>query len=217
MNICLIPARSGSKRIKNKNIKMFHGKPIIAYAINNAKKSKLFDKIIVSTDSSKIAKLSKKYGAEIPFLRPKKLSNDKAVDKSVLAHFLKNFTIKPKFLCYLYPTTPLLKTKTLVNCYKELKKKNYYQIFTISRYYPNFQKSFEKKKNNELKIYNHKSKKVLPIKFFDAGQCYWYNFSKKKIIKKSLGYEVSKSESIDINTLKDLKLAKKIYAYKIKN
>ena len=72
MKICLIPARSGSKRIKNKNIKMFHGKPIIAYAIDNAIKSKLFDKIIVSTDSSKIAKLSKKYGAEIPFLRPKK-------------------------------------------------------------------------------------------------------------------------------------------------
>ena len=73
MNICLIPARYGSKRLKRKNIKLFYGKPLIGYAIRNAKKSKLFDKIIVSTDSKIIAKISKKYGAEIPFMRPKKI------------------------------------------------------------------------------------------------------------------------------------------------
>ena len=68
MKICLIPARSGSKRIKNKNIKNFFGKPLIAFAIQLAIKSKLFDKVIVSTDSNKIAKISKKYGATVPFL-----------------------------------------------------------------------------------------------------------------------------------------------------
>ena len=87
MNICLIPARIGSKRIKKKNIKKFYGKPLISYAILNAKKSKLFKKIIVSTDSKSIARIAIRYGAEVPFLRPKKFSNDKATDIEVRKHF----------------------------------------------------------------------------------------------------------------------------------
>ena len=69
MNIAIIPARSGSKRIKNKNIKKFHGKPIIAWSILEALKAKVFDKVIVSTDSEKIAKIARNYGAVTPFLR----------------------------------------------------------------------------------------------------------------------------------------------------
>ena len=88
MNICLIPARIGSKRIKNKNIKIFHGKPLISYAIVNAKKSKLFKKIIVPTDSKIISSIAKKNGAEVPFLRPKKYSHDKATDEQVRRHFI---------------------------------------------------------------------------------------------------------------------------------
>jgi len=77
MNIAIIPARSGSKRILNKNTKLFFGFPIIYWSLKAAKESKIFDKIIVSTDSKRIAEIAKKYGAEIPFLRPKKYSNDK--------------------------------------------------------------------------------------------------------------------------------------------
>ena len=76
MSIAIIPARSGSTRIKNKNIKIFHGKPIIAWSIIAAKKSKIFSKIVVSTDSKKIANIAKKYGAEIFFLRPKSLASN---------------------------------------------------------------------------------------------------------------------------------------------
>ena len=71
MNIAIIPARIGSKRIKQKNIKIFKGKPLIYYSINAAKKSKVFDKILVSTDSEKIGEIARKYGADVPFLRPK--------------------------------------------------------------------------------------------------------------------------------------------------
>ena len=74
MNIAIIPARSGSKRIKNKNIKKFHGKPIIAWSILEALKAKVFDKVIVSTDSEKIAKIARNYGAVTPFLRSKNIS-----------------------------------------------------------------------------------------------------------------------------------------------
>ena len=112
MDICLIPARSGSKRIKNKNLLSFFGNPMISYSIKTAIKSKLFDKVLVTTDSKKIAKISKNFGAEIPFLRPKKLANDHATDNNVIEHFLsfskKLFILSFKFAIYLphdLPTT----------------------------------------------------------------------------------------------------------------
>ena len=99
-------------KIKKKNIKKFFGKPLISYAILNAKKTNLFQKIIVSTDSKIVTKIAIKNGAEVPFIRPKNLSNDKATDAQVRNHFLKyckRKRINIEYLCYLYPTTPLLK------------------------------------------------------------------------------------------------------------
>ena len=94
MNIAIIPARQGSKRIKGKNIKNFLGKPIISYAIKKAISSKLFDYVIVSTDSSKIQKISENYGAKVFFKRPKKISNDKAKTQDVIIHSLDWFKKK---------------------------------------------------------------------------------------------------------------------------
>ena len=87
-NLCIIPARKGSKRIKNKNIGNFFGKPLIYYSIKNALNSKLFNDVIVSTDCVNIKKISEKYGASVPFLRPKKLSNDQASTKDVVDYVL---------------------------------------------------------------------------------------------------------------------------------
>jgi len=94
MNIAIIPARKRSVRIKNKNIKLFRGKPIIYWSIKTAKKSKIFDKIIVSTDDKKILKVSKKFGAEVPFLRPKKLSDNKTGIIKVIQHAIKELDKK---------------------------------------------------------------------------------------------------------------------------
>ena len=94
MKLAIIPARSGSKRIKNKNIKNFFGKPIIYWSIKLAIETNLFDKIIVSTDSHKIAKLSRSYGAETPFIRPKNLSNDYVNTNEVIKHSIKWFKSK---------------------------------------------------------------------------------------------------------------------------
>ncbi len=94
MNIAIIPARAGSERIKKKNIKIFHGKPIIAWSIQEALKSKLFKKVIVSTDSKKIAKIAKTFGAEVPFLRPKNISNDTAITSRVLIHAVSKIETK---------------------------------------------------------------------------------------------------------------------------
>lgn len=107
--IALIPARSGSKRVKNKNIKSFFGHPLIAYSINLAKSSKLFDRVIVSTDSNKYAKIAKNYGAEVPFLRPKKLSSSKSVDYDWIRFTLDNLEISKlnyDYYCLIRPTSP---------------------------------------------------------------------------------------------------------------
>ena len=89
INLCVIPARGGSKRIPQKNIKEFCGKPIIAYSIEVAKASGLFDKIIVSTDDNEIAKVAKQYGAEVPFIRPAELSDDYTGTTPVIAHAIR--------------------------------------------------------------------------------------------------------------------------------
>ncbi|MFA6551834.1 MAG: hypothetical protein WCV41_04885, partial [Patescibacteria group bacterium] len=86
--LAVIPARGGSKGIKNKNIKPFNGKPLVAYAIAAAKESKLINKIIVSTESETIARLAKKLGAEVPFLRPQKLAQDDSLVRDAVLHLL---------------------------------------------------------------------------------------------------------------------------------
>jgi N-acylneuraminate cytidylyltransferase len=217
--ICLIPARSASKRIKNKNIKLFHGKPIISYAILCAKKSGLFNKIFVSTDSPKIAKIAKKYGAEIPFLRPKKISNDKTTDNVVRSHFLKyckKSGLKIDYLCYLYPCTPLLKIRTLKNSFQIIKKKKYEKLSIICKYPSPIQRALKKKLNNEIEFIKKKNKNLRSQEtneyYYDAGQLYWFNY-RKNLIKKTIGYVLNGLEAIDINTIQDFNLASKIFKY----
>ena len=126
MTICIIPARSGSKRIKDKNIKLFNGKPIISYAIQLAKSCGLFKRIVVSTDSYKISKIAKKYGAEVPFLRPKKLAMDTSRDFGFFKHLLywlkKNENYKPDLIVQLRPTNPIRSQKMITKAIKLMKK-----------------------------------------------------------------------------------------------
>lgn len=226
MKICLIPARSGSKRIKNKNIKNFFGKPLIAYAIQLAIKSKLFDMVIVSTDSNKIAKISEKYGATVPFLRPKKISNDYAIDRDVINHFLKYAKInkiKINFLCYLYATTPLLKISTLQKCYKLLVKSKYPKITTICKFSHPIERALIKNKNGEINFkiknfINYRSQKFKEY-YHDAGQCYWFNIKKinnfvSKNWIKTLAVELNQYDFQDLDTIEDFNILKKLYKIK---
>ena len=123
--IAIIPARSGSKRIKNKNIKLFNGKPMISYPLLELKKSNIFNKIFVSTEKSFIQNIAKKYGASIDFLRPKKLSNDDVplslVLKNVLLEFKKRGEIYDE-IWLVYECNPLLKKKIYSMLIKIFKK-----------------------------------------------------------------------------------------------
>lgn len=113
--IALIPARGGSKRIPLKNIKPFCGQPIIAYSIQNALDSKLFEQVIVSTDSEQIAQIALDYGASVPFLRPECLSDDFTPTASVAIHAVEALGLQDQdLLCVIYPTAPLLQPQSLV-------------------------------------------------------------------------------------------------------
>ena len=114
--LALIPARSGSNSIKNKNIKIYKGKPLLAHSILIAKRSSFIDKIIVSTDSKKYKKISEKFGAEVPFLRPKKISSKKSLDIHFIKHcynYCKKLKYFPDIIILLRPTSPNRKVKIL--------------------------------------------------------------------------------------------------------
>ena len=215
--IAIIPARIGSKRIKEKNIKYFFKKPIIAYSILLAKKSELFKKIIVSTDSKKIANISKKYGASIDFLRPKRLTAEGVSIVEVLSHAIKKIKKKYSFsyTCCIFPVAPMIETKDLRKSLKILQKNNFDYIFPV----------YKSKKQDECLLLNNNGtiKKVIKnpknyksILYNDAGQYYWGKKkaweSKKKIYgKKSLIIKLEKDKAIDVNTTDDWNDLIKIY------
>ena len=150
MHIAVIPARSGSKRIPKKNIKIFNGKPIIAWSILTALNSNLFDKVIVSTNDKKILKLSNHYGAETPFLRSENLSDDKTHIADVIENAIsilqrKNWEIET--VCCMLPTSPLINTEDLKTAKKIIKKENIDFVFTATNFsYPMY-RAFKLKKN----------------------------------------------------------------------
>ena len=228
MILCVIPARGGSKRIKNKNIKKFLGKSIISYSIRQAIKSKMFDKIIVSTDSKKIAKIAITYGAEVLFERPKKLSNDYVGVQSVISHSIKwieNNISNVKHVCCVYPASPLIESKNIINAYKIFKKKKWDFIISASKFYYPIQRAFFLKKNQSVKMFNKKNynkrSQDLIESYHDSGQFCWGTAkawkSKKNIFNsKSTIFKLDQFSSHDVDNLEDLKISEKLYRLKFK-
>ena len=182
MNICVIPARGGSKRIPRKNIKDFFGKPLIAYSIETAIKSNLFQRVIVSTDDEEIAIIAKKYGAEIPFLRPKELSDDFTGTADVVNHaveYFENLGEKYEYICTVYATAPFIQVKYLVKGYEVLKSSDAVNAFSSASMPFPIQRSFTIDKNGRCKMFTpeHYSTRSQDLEdsYQDAGQFYWTN------------------------------------------
>jgi len=180
--IAIIPARGGSKRIPKKNIKEFHGKPLIAYSIEVALKSKLFEKIIVSTDDELIAKVALKCGAEIPFIRPKELSDDFTGTGAVVEHaikYLKEQGEEYDFCCTIYATAPLLQEKYLMEGFEKLKNSDAHQVFCATIMPSAIQRSFKINENGRCEMFwrdnFYKRSQDLEEAYYDAGQFYWEN------------------------------------------
>ena len=222
-NICLIPARGGSKRVKNKNIKKFLGKPLLERVIKTAKKSNLFDKIYVSTDSILIKKLAIKCGAFVPYIRSKELSNDSANLKSVVDDFLNKVILSQKThkmnLFVLYPTSIFVDKKLIMKCNKMLKKTEY--VTTIKKFPHPIQRALKyyKKKLKPINL-KHKLMRTQDLEeyYYNAGQIDCFKIDawlKKKMFHKMYAKFVllNDFDSIDIDTPDDLKLAYKLFNF----
>lgn len=180
MKVCIIPARSGSKRIPRKNIKAFLGKPIIAYSIETAKASKCFDKIIVSTDSQEIGEIAEEFGAEVPFMRPPQLSNDYAETLPVIKHaieWLNENGISPIEICCLYATAPFLQPNILNLAYQQLQESKADYCFSVTAYGFPIQRAIKVTREKRIEMFfpeklNERSQDLVKS-YHDAGQFYW--------------------------------------------
>ena len=196
--LCIIPARSGSKGIKDKNIKKLNGIHLIGWTIKDCLKVKNFDKVIVSTDSVKYARIAKYYGAEVPFLRSKKNSQDKSEDIDFLKEIFLFYKKKNLFFDYfvhMRPTTPLRKIVTIKKILNFFKKnyKNYDSLRSVQKMPESSYKSLIiKKKNNLASIFKNKKKldyfnkprQLFPDTFLPNG--YMDIYKSKNLLKKSL-------------------------------
>ncbi|RUM45337.1 MAG: pseudaminic acid cytidylyltransferase [Hydrogenimonas sp.] len=220
--IAIIPARGGSKRIPRKNIKPFHGKPLIAYSIETALKSKLFDQIIVSTDDEEIADIAKTYGAEVPFLRPKRLADDFTGTADVINHALEWLQQHGKqfdYACTIYATAPLLQAKYLIEGYEKLKNSDAVYAFSATSMPFPIQRTFKITEDGRCEMFfpeHFKSRSQdLEEAYQDAGQFYWrklYQTSHQPMFgKDSIPIILPRHLVQDIDTLEDWDRAEKLY------
>lgn len=215
MNIAIIPARGGSRRIKNKNSKIFFGKPIISYAISTALNSKIFKEVIVSTNESKIARISKISGAKTYFKRPKYLSKNNVPIIDVISYVLKKLEkqrVKPKYVCCIFPISPMIKKNLLNDGLQILKEKKYDYVISVTK----------KTYSNQNKLYAMKNKISKNVKkskvFYDAGQFCWGKSEawkkKSKIFGTNSGIKILNSKKfIDVNYPKDWEILKKNFLH----
>lgn len=223
MNIAIIPARSGSKRIPRKNIKTFCGKPIIAYAINAAKESGLFEYIVVSTDDEEIAQIAREYGALTPFMRPSKLADDYTKTASVISHAINScqaFGWKFNQVCCIYPSVPFIQIDDLKTTFKLLISNNDAKYsFPITEYSSPIQRALTLSSNGEIKPFYpefelNRTQDLVPA-YFDVGQFYWGKtetwLTNSKIHVDGLGYIIPNWRVVDIDTLEDWQRAEFIY------
>ncbi len=228
MNIAILPARGGSKRIKNKNILKISGRPMIEWTIKKLINSKLFKHIIVSSDSKKIQNIAKRAGGEILFTRPKKLSDDKTGTYEVINHALefleKKKKIYPKYICCVYPTSIMINHKNLALGLKKIKSKKFEFSFSATDYGHPPQRGFYLKNNIPILLNkkNYKSRTQDQKKIFhDAGQFYWgkpLSWKKYKLMfsKKSFGIKIARHLALDIDDKEDIKLLKIVFKSQLK-
>ena len=180
MNMCVIPARGGSKRILRKNIKEFNGKPIIAYSIEAALKSNCFDQVIVSTDDNEIAEVAKKYGAQVPFLRPDELSDDYTGTIPVIKHaieWMEDNKSSVENVCCLYATAPFIQSQTISQAYQQLRNLKADYCFSVTSFVFPIQRAIKIVEKNKVSMFypehfNTRSQD-LEEAYHDAGQFYW--------------------------------------------
>lgn len=222
-NIAIIPARSGSKGLKDKNIRLLNGKPVLAYTIEAALKSKCFDCVMVSTDSKKYAKIAREYGAVVPFLRSEKTSMDSASPWEVVKEVLERYEEMGETFdtfTLLQPTSPLRNEKDIRGCFKMLEEKKANAVVSMCELECSIHlvnrlpKSRSMKNFISAKQYNKRRQDIEPYYRFN-GAIY---LSKVKSFKKNMNiyankcyaYIMDRERSYDIDSEFDLKIVESI-------
>jgi len=228
MKVAIIPARAGSKRIPRKNIKMFKGKPMIAWAIQAAKKSDLFDHVLVSSDDSEILEISREYGAETPFVRPKNISDDMTATVPVIAHAVGECIANGcavDYACCIYPGVPFLDTSDLVKSFQLLLESGADFVYPVTEYVHPIQRAMRQMPSGQMEFIDDSSELTrtqdLEATYHDAGQFYWGKIEAwrehKKMHSDGLGMVIPNWRVVDIDNLDDWKRAELLSAVINKN
>ncbi|TYB78755.1 pseudaminic acid cytidylyltransferase [Bizionia myxarmorum] len=222
-NLAIIPARGGSKRIPRKNIKSFLGKPIIAYSIEAALNSNLFDEVMVSTDDEEIAEIAIKYGAKVPFLRSEKNADDYASTVDVIIEVVETYKNNDKlfdYVCCIYPTAPFVTVQKLNKSLELIKSKLLDTVFPVIQYSFPVQRAMRAFEKDFIRMiqpeYMGARSQDLEPTYHDAGQFYWLKTEKivlqRKLWTDCTGYiEINELEAQDIDTETDWKIAELKY------
>ncbi len=222
MNLCVIPARGGSKRIPRKNIRVFAGKPMIAYAIQAAQKSGLFSRIVVSTDDEEVTKISREIGAEVPFLRPNELSDDHTPTVPVIAHAIRELEANGgnmSYVCCIYPCVPFIEEEDLKKALLLLEQGNSEYSFPVAEYPSPIQRALKLGLGNQVSPFYPKFElsrtQDLERAYHDVGQFYWGSkkawLTNPKIHTHGLGCVIPSWRVADIDNPEDWLRAEQLY------
>lgn len=221
--IAIITARGGSKRIPKKNIRDFCGKPIIAYAIEAALDSGIFEEVMVSTDSMEIAEVARKYGAKVPFLRSEKTSDDYATTTDVIMEVINEYSKLDRsfeYICCIYPTAPFVTAEKLVEAMRIMEADNPIEVMPVVAFSYPPQRCYVLDENGNIeykyKQYAQTRSQDLEKQYHDAGQFYVYNTEKYlqlggKVTENVKPIFVSELEVQDIDNEDDWKIAELKY------
>lgn len=218
-NLCIIPARGGSKRIPMKNIKPFLGKPIIAYSIEVALESRLFDEVMVSTDNAEIAEVAIRFGAKVPFMRSVETAGDFATTADVLREVIdkyKQFGQEFDHFCCFYATAPLVQSKDVVSAYERLQNSDFTCVYPVVQFSYPIWRCLDLADDGSMKRhwpeYENSRSQDLTKEYHDTGTFYWYKTKDWMSGNIKLGgIEVDETTIQDIDTETDWKMAEMKY------
>jgi len=223
MNIAVIPARGGSKRIVGKNIRPFGGRPMLAWSIAAAQESGLFSRIIVSTDDQGIAEVARRFGAEVPFMRPAELADDHTATQPVIAHAVRwcqEHNEWPEHVCCIYPCAPLLQAQDLAGCLHLLKSAPVAFAYPVTEYPHPVQRALRRLPDGRMQFLDPRHELTrtqdLETAYHDCGQFYWGSaaawLGQEKLHSNAAGYRIPHWRVVDIDTEDDWKRAEKLVA-----
>jgi len=222
MNIAVIPARGGSKRIPRKNVKEFCGKPMIAYAVSAAKESGLFQHVVVSTDDQEIAQIARTWGAETPFVRPAELANDYTATVPVIAQAIeacRNLGWHFERVCCIYPGVPFIQIDDLIGALNCIKNNEAEYCFPVTEFPSAIQRALKLLSSGKMQPFcpefEMQRTQDLDSTYYDAGQFYWGTtnawLTNSKIHSSGIGYVIPNFRVVDIDTPDDWRRAELIH------